>query len=189
MFQSLICGAIASVMIANPGDFEYPGANNLIWIQVAHQNSRPADTVIDTIMLHHTASSSLRGTVRWLLNPESRVSYHFMIGKDGSIVQHVSTFDRAWHAGASEDRLGRTNMNNFSIGIGIVNRGDGVDPYTEAQIEAVRHLSRVLIRRFPIRHIVSHEVIARPLGRKNDPKNYPWESLEELQRFGLELYY
>lgn len=191
MHKAWICSAVAvAACLAPATDFVEPGRNNVVWVQGLHYTpGRPDNTVIDTIVLHHTASPSLRSVVNWFRNPEARASYHFSIGKDGSIVQHVSTFDRAWHAGTSEDLRGNANLNRFSVGIGIVNLGDGVDPYTEAQIEAVRHVSRVLIRRFPIRYIVSHEIIARPFGRKNDPKNYPWESLHELKRFGLQLIY
>src|SRR5688572_91217 len=88
-------------------DYKDPGYNNLIWVSSPHFNERPAGTVIDTIVLHHTAGSTLESCVRWFCNPESRVSAHFTVGKDGSIVQHVSTFQRAWHAGVSRDVQGR----------------------------------------------------------------------------------
>jgi N-acetylmuramoyl-L-alanine amidase/AmpD protein len=143
--------------------------------------------VIDTIVVHHTAGPNLVGTVRWFENPESQVSAHFTVGKDGSIVQHVSTFDRAWHAGASRDHLGRENLNHFSIGIEMVNVGDGKDPWPKEQVEVVGFLIAAMKRRFPdIKYVTSHEFIALPWGRKIDPKGFPWESLRPL---GLELVY
>lgn len=164
-----------------------PGRNKVAWYASQHYNSRPADAVVDTIVLHHTANSTLRGVVSWFRNPESKVSSHFTVGKDGSIVQHVSTFARAWHAGGSVDKFGREDVNDFSVGIEIVNVGDGKDPWTPEQVEAVHNLVAYLARhRFPIKQITSHEYIARPIGRKNDPKNYPWASLEDL---GIELVY
>lgn len=164
-----------------------PGPNQVAWYDSPHFNQRPADAVIDTIVLHHTANSTLRGVVSWFRNPQSRVSSHYTVGKDGSIVQHVSTFARAWHAGASVDKSGREDVNDFSVGIEIVNVGDGKDPWTPQQVAAVRNLVAHLARhRFPIKQITSHEYIARPTGRKNDPKNYPWESLADL---GVELVY
>lgn len=166
--------------------FTEPGRNRVVWVDSPHINDRPEGTVIDTIVLHHTASSSLRGTIKWFTMPESRVSCHFTVGKDGSIVQMVSRWKRAWHAGVSTDAEGRPNVNNFSIGIEIVNLGDGKDPYTEEQIQAVENLIAVLIRWHPIRQIVSHEYIAEPQGRKIDPLNYPWERLE---RFNVPLFY
>jgi N-acetylmuramoyl-L-alanine amidase len=162
--------------------FEAPGKNKVVWAASPNFGPRPADSPIDTIVLHHTASSNLGGVVKWFAMTESQVSAHYTIGKDGSIVQHVSTFDRAWHAGNSMDRLGRANVNNFSIGIEIVNKGDGSEPYPKDQVEAVYNVCAHLIRhRFPgIKQITSHEFIAIPLGRKNDPRGYPWETLKDL---------
>jgi N-acetyl-anhydromuramyl-L-alanine amidase AmpD len=164
-----------------------PGYAKLVWVQSPNFGRRPAGAVIDTIVLHHTAGPNLVGTVRWFENPESRVSAHFTVGKDGSIVQHVSTFERAWHAGVSRDHLGRENLNNFSIGIEMVNVGDGKDPWTREQVEVVGFLIAVMKRRFPeIRYVTSHEFVAVPRGRKPDPRNFPWKELEHL---GLELIY
>lgn len=167
-------------------DFTPPGRNNVAWVDSPNFNERPEDAVIDTIVLHHTASPNLPGTVKWFTMPESQVSAHFTIGKDGSIVQMVSCVNRAWHAGASKDYKGRTNVNNFSIGIEIVNVGDGKDPYPAEQIAAVRALCQTLIDFYPIRQITSHEFIAEPEGRKNDPIDFPWNRFEDL---GVPLVY
>jgi N-acetyl-anhydromuramyl-L-alanine amidase AmpD len=113
------------------------------------------------------------------------VSSHFTIGKDGSIVQNVSTFKRAWHAGKSVDAAGRNNVNDYSIGIELVNLDDGKDAYPEAQIQALCGIIAEMRRRFPIKQIVSHEFIALPPGRKNDPAGFPWE---RLKYFGLPIY-
>lgn len=166
--------------------FSDPGKNKVVWDQSPNFNKRPEGTVIDTIVLHHTASSRLDGVVKWFRNTESQVSAHFTIGKDGSIVQHLSTFDRAWHAGVSVDAENRRNVNHFSVGIEIVNKGDGSEPWTEEQLNAVEHIVSVLCRRHPITQIVSHEYIAQPPGRKNDPINFPWE---RMKRFNKKLYY
>lgn len=45
------------------------------------------------------------------------VSAHFLIRRDGALVQFVSCLDRAWHAGVSLWQ-GRSRCNDFSIGIG-----------------------------------------------------------------------
>ncbi|QYK53816.1 MAG: N-acetylmuramoyl-L-alanine amidase [Fimbriimonadaceae bacterium] len=169
-------------------DFQFtdPGPNKVVWVDSPNFNERPEGVKIDTIVLHHTAGSTLAGTVKWFTMPEAQVSAHFTIGKDGSIVQMVSNYNRAWHAGASKDSKDRDNVNNFSIGIEIVNKGDGPETYPPAQVKAVELLCRVLIDWFPIRQITSHEYIAEPQGRKNDPINYPWESLENV---GVPLIY
>jgi len=181
--SALIVAAVVSSSQL-PLDYKDPGRNKLVWVQSPNYGRRPADAVIDTIVLHHTAGATLKGTVSWFCANKSQVSAHFTVGKDGSIVQHVSTFARAWHAGASIDKFGREDLNDFSVGIEIVNLGDGKDPWTKEQVEAVHHLCRVLMRRFPIKQITSHEFIAIPKGRKNDPLGFPWESLNDL---GVEL--
>lgn len=168
-----------------PANYDFtPGS--FVWVDSPNFNDRPEGTVVDTIVLHHTASASLSGTVRWFENPASQVSAHFTIGKDGTIVQHVSTFKRAWHAGASRDMNGRERVNDFSIGIEMVNVGDGKDPWTPEQVRACANLVSAMMRRFPIKYIVSHEKIAQPPGRKNDPLGFPWQSME---RFGVTLWY
>lgn len=172
--------------LAQDFKFTAPGKNRVVWVDSPNINARPEGTVIDTIVLHHTASTNLAGTVKWFTMPESKVSCHFTVGKDGSIVQMVMEQMRGWHAGASTDAHGRKNVNDFSIGIEIVNKGDGKDPYTEDQLDAVESLVAVLVRWYPIRQIVSHEYIAEPQGRKNDPINFPWERME---RFNLPLYF
>lgn len=167
--------------------FQDPGYAKVVWVQSPNFNHRPPNTVIDTIVLHHTAGPTLISCVKWFTTTESRVSAHFTVGKDGSIVQHVSTFERAWHAGASRDHIGRENLNNFTIGIEMVNIGDGNDPWTKEQVECVGFLIGALKHRFPdLKYITSHEFIAVPRGRKPDPKNFPWQ---ELDSHGLELHY
>lgn len=167
-------------------EFVAPGPNRVVWDQSPNFGTRPEGTVIDTIVLHHTAGDNLKGTVNWFRNPESQVSAHFTVGRDGSIVQHLSTYLRAWHAGKSIDALGRENVNDFSVGIEIDNEGDGKHPYPEAQLQAVEHLVSVLMRRFSIRQITSHEFIAEPQGRKVDPIDFPWDRME---RFQVPLFY
>lgn len=166
--------------------FTAPGPNKVVWVDSPNISDRTEGVAIDTIVLHHTASSNLGGTVKWFTMPESQVSCHFTIGKDGSIVQMVSCLKKAWHAGTSTDYRGMKNVNDFSIGIEIVNKGDGSEPYTEAQLYAVELIIRVLIDWYPIRQITSHEYIADPEGRKNDPIDYPWNRLENL---GVPLVY
>ena len=45
-----------------------------------------------------------------------KVSAHFLIRRDGILLQFVSCDERAWHAGVSSWR-GRANCNDYSVGI------------------------------------------------------------------------
>lgn len=159
-----------------------PGYNKIAWIISPHHDARPKDAVVDTIVLHATVNATLQNTTEWFQNPTSKVSSHFTVGKDGSIVENVSTFDRAWHAGVSKDIEGREGVNAFSIGIEIVNLNDGKDPYTKAQYDVVDNLIGMLIRRFPtIKYVTSHAYIAQPPGRKSDPVAFDWTKLKRFE--------
>ncbi|MGP1615908.1 MAG: 1,6-anhydro-N-acetylmuramyl-L-alanine amidase AmpD, partial [Pollutimonas bauzanensis] len=62
-----------------------------------------------------------------------KVSAHFLVRRDGGIVQFVSTRKRAWHAGVSAF-AGRERCNDFSIGIEM--EGTDTAPYTPEQYRA-----------------------------------------------------
>jgi N-acetylmuramoyl-L-alanine amidase len=135
-------------------------------------NARPAGTIIDTVVLHATVLNTLDEVVQHFANPDAKVSAHYTIDRDGTIVSHVSEEQRAWHAGQSRMKDGRTNVNDFSVGIELINLNDGVDPFPEAQIQAMRGLLTDIISRHPIRHIVTHYECADPPGRKSDPNGF-----------------
>ncbi|MDN5844327.1 MAG: 1,6-anhydro-N-acetylmuramyl-L-alanine amidase AmpD [Alcaligenaceae bacterium] len=93
-----------------------------------------------------------------------RVSAHFLIRRDGAIVQFVPTCLRAWHAGAS-CFSGRERCNDFSVGIEIEGTDD--QPFTDAQYLSLRRLAHAVRTRHPISDVCGHEHIAP--GRKTDP--------------------
>jgi AmpD protein len=94
-----------------------------------------------------------------------KVSAHFFLRRDGSLVQFVSTSERAWHAGVSAWR-GREKCNDFSVGIEI--EGTDERPYTGAQYARLGPLIGALRQAMPsIAGIAAHSEIAP--GRKTDP--------------------
>lgn len=81
---------------------------------------------VDRIVLHYTAGSSIKGALSTFTNPSKSVSAHYIIGKDGKIVQIVKEEDTSYHAGACDQNkcvLGYKQMNSRSVGIEIVNMG------------------------------------------------------------------
>jgi AmpD protein len=107
-----------------------------------------------------------------------RVSSHFLIRRDGQIVQFVPCSKRAWHAGVSMWR-GRSRCNDFSIGIEL--EGSDFEPYTKRQYKALVRLVRRLRRMYPIVDIVGHSDIAP--GRKTDPGPFfNWDCFSERQK-------
>ena len=107
------------------------------------------------------------------------VSSHFLIRRDGELVQFVSCDDRAWHAGASH-WAGRDDCNDFSVGIEL----EGADdvPYTDVQYEALATLIKALRRAYPkLRRtdVVGHSHVSP--GRKTDPgPAFDWDRLTRL---------
>lgn len=93
-----------------------------------------------------------------------RVSAHFLIRRDGEVMQFVSANDRAWHAGVSSF-CGRERCNDFSIGIEL--EGTDFDSFETVQYDALAALTLALRVRYPLTDVVGHEHIAP--GRKSDP--------------------
>ena len=101
------------------------------------------------------------------------VSAHFLIRRDGTLVQYVPVDARAWHAGKSTF-AGRDNCNDYSIGIEL--EGTDERPYTRKQYRRLVALSVLLLRACPAitpERIVGHSDIAP--GRKTDPgPSFDW---------------
>lgn len=109
-----------------------------------------------------------------------RVSAHFLVRRDGSLVQFVGCDDRAWHAGASAWK-GRERCNDYSIGIELEGTDDRA--YTAAQYRRLARLIRRLRRRYPLDDLAGHSDIAP--GRKTDPgPAFDWDRLRRLLAAG-----
>jgi len=149
------------------------------WICAPSPNCdvRPRGVVVDTIVVHATVLNTPQEVVRRFADPRSGVSSHYTIDRDGSVIVHVDESLRAWHAGASRMPDGRVAANDFSIGIELVNRNDGRDPYPQPQVDALVSLIMEVSTRHPIRYIVSHAEIAVPPGRKTDPLGLDLDSV------------
>jgi len=105
-----------------------------------------------------------------------RVSAHFLIRREGALLQFVPCAARAWHAGASAWR-GRSSCNDFSIGIELEGTDDR--PYTGAQYRMLSRLVRALAARYGIREVVGHSDVAP--GRKTDPGlRFDWRRVPHL---------
>ena len=103
-----------------------------------------------------------------------RVSAHFLIRRDGELLQFVACGKRAWHAGASSWN-GRAGCNDFSIGIEL--EGLEGDTFEHVQYERLAEALKRVCGRYPIRAVTSHEHVAP--GRKTDPgAGFDWHRLE-----------
>ncbi|MGS0682438.1 1,6-anhydro-N-acetylmuramyl-L-alanine amidase AmpD [Shewanella sp. 125m-7] len=102
------------------------------------------------------------------------VSAHFLIRRDGELVQYVCCDDRAWHAGVSEF-AGRSNCNDFAIGVEL--EGTDTSAYSEQQYQKLIELTQSLMLNYPDitpTRITGHSDIAP--GRKTDPgASFDWQ--------------
>lgn len=140
----------------------------------------------DMILLHYTGMETAEAAVTRLRDPEAKVSAHYVVDEDGSILRLVDEARRAWHAGRSWWR-GETDINAVSIGIEIVNPGHefGYRLFPDAQIEAVIALIDDIRTRWSVEdaRILGHSDVAPT--RKQDPGElFPWKRLAE-HRQGL----
>lgn len=168
----------------NPGSLAPDGAE---WWPEARRvpspnfDERPENALIELIVIHAISlppdEFGSQGIIQLFTNkldPQEhpyfreirnlRVSAHFLVRRDGELIQFVPCAQRAWHAGASVWR-GRENCNDFSIGIEL----EGCDsmPFEDAQYQTLERLVAGLGRCYPIGAVVGHSDIAP--GRKTDP--------------------
>lgn len=158
-------------------------------------DARPEACAIDMVVIHNISLPPCEyggeGIVALFtnqLNPDAhpyyaeishlRVSSHFLIRRDGQLIQFVSCRDRAWHAGASQWK-GRERCNDFSVGIEL--EGCDTEAFEPQQYRTLNFLLDTLKANFPIEHIVGHSDIAP--GRKTDPGPYfNWNKISPLCR-------
>jgi N-acetyl-anhydromuramoyl-L-alanine amidase len=150
--------------IASPNWDERP-TGLPVTLLVLHNISLPPGTfggqaIIDLFLnaldhRSHPYYAGLRGT---------RVSTHFLIRRDGELIQFVACARRAWHAGSSTWQ-GRPRCNDFSVGVELEGSDDVA--YDAAQYVQLMRLTHALRARYPLPDIAGHSDVAP--GRKTDP--------------------
>jgi len=147
-------------------------------------DTRPDGVQPDLLVLHNISlppgdfggaaiERLFTNTLDWNAHPyyatlsDLRVSAHFLVRRDGELVQFVACAARAWHAGASCFD-GRERCNDFSIGIEL----EGCDdrPFEPMQYETLAALTDALAAAYPLVAVTGHQHIAP--GRKTDPGPY-----------------
>jgi len=133
---------------------------------------------IDTIIIH--SSYNALGGDKYDLDKliseykEYGVAPHYLIDRSGNIYQLVSAQNIAYHAGESKMPDGRTNVNNFSLGIEIMTTES--DSPTDAQYASLTNLISYIKGSYKIKNILGHSQIAS--GRKTDPWNFSWSKID-----------
>jgi hypothetical protein len=110
---------------------------------------------------------------------------HYVIGRNGTVASVMPPTEIAYHTVGSND---------FSIGIELVHRGDGTEPFEEPQIVKLIELIKEIRQQFPkiaLSNIVTHADIdqrtcacdGKPYPRRQDPgANFPMQRVIEAVR-------
>lgn len=134
---------------------------------------------IGMLILHYTGMQTARAAIDRLRDPAAKVSSHYVVDEDGTVLRLVPEHLRSYHAGVSYWR-GQRALNDVSIGIEIVNPGHewGYRPFPPAQMAAVRDLCLAILSRhaIPASDVVGHSDVAP--DRKQDPGElFDWRGL------------
>ncbi|HSD39334.1 MAG TPA: 1,6-anhydro-N-acetylmuramyl-L-alanine amidase AmpD [Rhodocyclaceae bacterium] len=167
-----------------------PGAQH---IDSPNQDVRPEGSGIDLVVIHAISlppdefgGPGVEQLFTNQLDPDEhpyyasiaqlRVSAHFFVRRDGSLLQFVPVTQRAWHAGVSNWK-GRERCNDFSIGIEL--EGCDTQPFRAEQYDSLSRLLSRIRQRYPQVDICGHSDIAP--GRKTDPGPFfEWARLSAL---------
>lgn len=132
---------------------------------------------IDTIIVH--SSYDAIGSDPYGLNgliaeyKQYGVAPHYLIDRKGDVYRLVAEKNIAYHAGESQVPDGRTGINNFSVGIELMNKENS--KFTDSQYLALKNLIADIKSRYKIKYVLGHDQIAP--GRKTDPWNFNWDKL------------
>ena len=131
------------------------------------------------LIIHYTGMQSARVSMDRLKNPNSKVSCHYFINRNGNIYKMVDDNKIAWHAGKSKWKNVR-NLNKCSIGIEIQNKGHFIDyqNFPKKQISSLIVLIKSLLKKYKIKkcNVLGHSDIA-PLRKKDPGEKFPWDFL------------
>ena len=134
---------------------------------------------IRSVVIHYTGMRSLQSAVERLMSKKHEVSSHYLISRNGKVLQLVKDNNIAWHAGVS-NWFNFKNLNKNSIGIELENKGHqyGYQDFPSKQITQLIKILKILKKKFKIQNtnIIGHSDIAP--SRKTDPgEKFPWKKL------------
>ena len=132
---------------------------------------------IKFLVFHYTGMKSENEAIKRLTNPDSKVSCHYFVKKNGNILVLVPDLYIAWHAGQSYWKNYKY-LNGSSIGIEISNPGHEFDykNFSRKQINSITKLTKYLIEKYKIKpeNILGHSDIA-PTRKKDPGEKFPWQ--------------
>lgn len=137
-------------------------------------------------IINHIMCGTEEGTDSWFRNPDSQVSAHFGVAKDGRVHQYVKEEDTAWANGrkSSPDTAWLANfpaVNPNQWTISIEHEGYPQDGLTDAQKQATFELHKQLVTKYNIpvdvTHITGHFRIDSATRADCPGDKFPFEEL------------
>ena len=133
------------------------------------------------LVFHYTGMRSEKSAINKLSDKKSKVSCHYFIKKNGSIINLVPDLYVSWHAGISCWKKFK-KINKYSIGIEIHNPGHqyGYKYFNKKQINSIIYLSLKLAKKYNLKNkdFLGHSDIA-PCRKKDPGEKFPWELLSK----------
>ena len=160
-----------------------------MWLKITQNYSPNFNTPkrqkknIKYIIIHYTGMKNELSALNRLTDYKSKVSAHYLIKKNGKIINLVPDLYEAWHAGKSNWK-NIQSLNRYSIGVEIQNSGHEnlYEKYSNKQMNSVKKLLRFLTKRYRVnyKNILGHSDIAP--NRKKDPgEKFPWKELAKVK--------
>ena len=136
---------------------------------------------IKFIILHYTGMKKEKEVSKRFCDEKSKVSAHYLVKKNGQVINFVPDLYEAWHAGKSKWKKIQS-LNKYSIGIEIQNQGhdNKYENFNPKQIKTIKKLLKEIVKKYKIdlKNILGHSDIAP--DRKKDPgEKFPWKKLSE----------
>lgn len=168
---------------------------NIVWIGSPHVgypngvHGRSGNRIVGII--DHIMGGSLAGCDAWFRNPDSGVSAHYGVGKQGEVHQYILDGDAAYGAGSinrPDTSLPWLPPLGPSVGrlvnqrvLSIEHEGQSGEPLTDAQFAATVELHRYLVEKHGIpvddQHIIAHARLDS-VNRAGCPgSGFPWAAL------------
>jgi N-acetyl-anhydromuramyl-L-alanine amidase AmpD len=155
----LMLGAL-TVLVVPCATAALPKRPSAAWLHGAESYTNAQRRPVDIrLIVVHVTEGPFWGSISWLKNQRAHASAHYVVARNGRIVQIVRQADVAWHAG-------NWKVNTQSVGIehaGVTNSPEG---FTRAQYRASARLVAWIARAsgIPIdrRHIIGHDEVPDP---------------------------
>ena len=146
---------------------------------------RKKNKIVKYIVIHYTGMKNLNLAYQKLSDDHSNVSCHYLISRNGIILNLLCPKFKAWHAGQSKWR-NHININDYSIGIELENKGheNRYTKFTNRQYASLKKLLNFFKNNYYIidKNILFHSDISP--NRKMDPgENF------YLNKIGIKRFY